>query len=583
MSENYDHPPIGRATSAGVIEYTDVIVARFVGYRPLECDLRVPPGRGPWPVVIWVHGGAWRTGTRHDHRGAFGLHERLLARGYAVADVDYRLSAETVYPGQLLDIQAAIRWVRRFASQLCVDPNRFAVFGDSAGGHLAVLAALAVTPADGSAAVHAVVDWYGPTDLTFPDGPPTADDPAIALLGGPPADVPELARLGSPVYQAHPQAPPLLCVHGTDDQNVPFAASQALVAAWQSHGAHAELIAVPGAKHCFKGCTDINTLVEQSIDFLDRTLYKPSVPPEQVTCTDLDGTSIAVSGTSDRMVRMWDLRTRQQIGKPLTGHTGGVSAVACTILGDIPTAVSSSWDGTLRKWDLRARQQIGQPIAGHTGPVEAVACTVVDSTSVAVSGSLDRTVRMWDLGTGRQIGQPLAGHTGGIKAVACTTLGNTPIAVTGSEDRTVRVWDLRIRRQIGQPLAGHTDGINAVACAVVNDTPIAVSGSGDRTVRIWDLGTGRQIGQPLVGHTGPVEAVACAVLDSAPVAVTGSGDRTVRIWDLRNGRQIGKPLAGHADGVSAVACAVVNDTPIAVSGSLDRTLQVWDLHAHTTD
>ncbi|MFF2542558.1 alpha/beta hydrolase fold domain-containing protein [Kitasatospora sp. NPDC058063] len=276
MHPEPDRPRAFGRTADGVTEYRDLTVARFMGYRPLECDLHVPDGEGPHPVVFWIHGGAWREGSRRDRPPAgktSDLHGRLLARGYAVADVDYRLSSEAVYPAQLHDIRAAIDWVHSIAPRAGLDGKRFALFGDSAGAHLAVLTALAATRGDDPRpAVRAVVDWYGPTDLTFPDGPPAPDDPAIPLFGGLPADVPDIARLGSPVYQVHPQAPPLFCVHGSLDRNVPFGASEALVAAWRAQGVSAELLPAIGAGHCFEGYPDVDTLIERSVGFLDRTL-----------------------------------------------------------------------------------------------------------------------------------------------------------------------------------------------------------------------------------------------------------------------------------------------------------------------
>ncbi|MET7607741.1 hypothetical protein ABZS96_35910 [Streptomyces avermitilis] len=122
----------------------------------------------------------------------------------------------------------------------------------------------------------------------------------------------------------------------------------------------------------------------------------------------------------------------------LTGHTRPVSAVACTVLDDTPVAVTGSNDSTVRVWDLTSGRQVGAPLTGHTRPVSAVACTILDGTPVAVTGSNDGTVRVWDLPSGRQVGAPLTGHT-----VACTVLDGTPVAVTCSNDGTVRVWDLR--------------------------------------------------------------------------------------------------------------------------------------------
>ena len=147
------------------------------GYRPLQLDLYVPAERsGPVPCVIWIHGGAWLFGTRQttpDYWPAGFLFQAAIDAGLAVASIDYRHSREAPFPAQLHDAKAAIRYLRRFAGELGLDPERFGVWGESAGGHLAALVALVDDPAfegsDGvvgaSSTVSAVVDFYGVADV----------------------------------------------------------------------------------------------------------------------------------------------------------------------------------------------------------------------------------------------------------------------------------------------------------------------------------------------------------------------------------------------------------------------------------
>ena len=148
------------------------------GYRPLLLDLHVPHGDRP-PVVLFLHGGGWRLGTRRvfcPTRRDWDPDpfHRLVGAGFAVASADYRLSGEAVFPAQLHDVTAAVRWLQTRADELGVDADRIVVWGESAGAHLAALLGLTAGRPDlvdlvGGAPVPApagVVDWYGPADLT---------------------------------------------------------------------------------------------------------------------------------------------------------------------------------------------------------------------------------------------------------------------------------------------------------------------------------------------------------------------------------------------------------------------------------
>jgi acetyl esterase/lipase len=270
VEELYEPPPAPRPEAGGVQWYANAMVAEIQGYRPLHLDLRVPSGEGPFPVVVWIHGGAWWAGTRlrlPETIAAVGFHDRLLRRGYAVADIDYRLSREAIFPAQLYDVKAAIRWLRRYADDLRLDRDRFVAWGESAGGHLAALAGLTGA---GDDRVQAVVDWYGVAGLI--DGLPDLladDDPVVWLLGGQPSERPALAAEASPLNHVHRGAPPFLCMHGTADLTVSYRHSEALTAALREQGVRCELHPVVGADHIFLGAPDVGKLVETSIDFVD--------------------------------------------------------------------------------------------------------------------------------------------------------------------------------------------------------------------------------------------------------------------------------------------------------------------------
>ncbi|MGI5183164.1 alpha/beta hydrolase fold domain-containing protein [Dactylosporangium sp. CA-152071] len=251
------------------LTHANCVVSTPLGYRPLHLDLHVPPGDGPFPVVLWIHGGGWMTGSRVwtvDQR----FHERMVARGYAVADVDYRLALEATYPAQQADVEAAVRWLRHHAATLRLDPARFAVLGESAGGQIAAVAALTGT---GDTAIQAVILWYAPADLSTV---PRQDDPFMfpaILLGGPLAERQAFARHASPLHNVHPAAPPFLLVHGTDDETVPFAEATGFAEALRAQGVRCDVLPVDGAGHVFTGATvEVGTLTEAGADFLDDVL-----------------------------------------------------------------------------------------------------------------------------------------------------------------------------------------------------------------------------------------------------------------------------------------------------------------------
>ncbi|SEL29841.1 alpha/beta hydrolase [Streptacidiphilus jiangxiensis] len=284
-------PPLARVDADGTRHFEGVTYATTFGYRPRLLDAHIPAtteAQGPPPVVVWIHGGGWMDGDRRyppPTVPAELLFGTTLAAGLGVVTVDYRHSLEAPFPAQLHDVKAAIRYVRHFAESLGVDAERPAVWGESAGGHLAALAGLTPGRLEGDqgvtgedTSVSAVVDWYGVSDVTaaaraFPAqlaAPgPDAIDPYTALLGGSPAEQPESARAASPVsYTADGDNPPFLLIHGTADGLVPFEQSVALADRLRASGSPVELVPVEGADHIFLGASDIPALVRRSVEFL---------------------------------------------------------------------------------------------------------------------------------------------------------------------------------------------------------------------------------------------------------------------------------------------------------------------------
>ena len=266
-----------RDTFPGAVSRRGLTYATVRGYRPLLVDVHVPVGApAPVPCVVWVHGGGWEAGDRRHPPADWPVDlffGSFLAAGLAVATVDYRLSAEAHHPAQLHDVKAAVRFVRDRAAVLGVDPDRLAVAGESAGGHLAAMVALTagdrtldgevgrdlVDPAT-STAVGAAAVLYGVTDfaaqLDREDAAPEdlLDAPEVRLLGATPEQAPALAAAASPVTYASALAPPVLLISGDADRVVPLDQSVRLRDALVAAGAaDVVLEVVPGAGHCFDG------------------------------------------------------------------------------------------------------------------------------------------------------------------------------------------------------------------------------------------------------------------------------------------------------------------------------------------
>jgi len=245
------------AQTARVVK--DVEFARL-GETSLCLDLYRPPGDAPAKLIVWVHGGAWRAGSRSDMPL-----RPLVDAGYAVASVDYRLSPVAQFPAQVHDIKAAIRYLRANQQRLGLNAGRIAIAGSSAGGHLAAL--VGVTNGDTelegdvgehldqSSDVQAIVDWFGPTDFatildqSTPHGLSVRIPALQLLLGGKPGDKPRLVRLASPVRHVDAADPPLLIIHGDQDPQVPINQSHELVGRYQAAGLPVQFEVVYGGAH----------------------------------------------------------------------------------------------------------------------------------------------------------------------------------------------------------------------------------------------------------------------------------------------------------------------------------------------
>lgn len=229
-----------------------------VAGRTLTMDMFAPrESVSPTPAVVLIHGGFWLAGSRTDLQD---WAADLANHGCLAATIDYRLLPDGgVYPAPVADVLAAIRYLRDHAGELNIDSQRIAVFGVSAGAHLALLAGLAedasifdpAWPSNTSAGVRAVVEIYGPTDFTAdPAGAQPWQLLLIAwLLGGPGAAAPQRLAEASPINHVRADGPPVFMLHGTADPIVPIEQARAMRDALMNAGEAYEYFEIPDAGH----------------------------------------------------------------------------------------------------------------------------------------------------------------------------------------------------------------------------------------------------------------------------------------------------------------------------------------------
>jgi len=266
-----------------------------VGERSLQLDLYEPRDiRKPVPAVILIHGGGWRSGDRKIYRYYC---IKLAEKGYVTATMSYRLSKEAPYPAAVQDAKCAVRWLRANARKYHVDPDKIAMLGGSAGGHLAMMvgysSGVKSLEGDGgnagaSSAVQAVIDFYGPVDLT-------ADEAKKAgvvkdFMGGKEyAEAEAQYREASPITHLTKKAPPTLILHGTIDDTVPITQADLLAKRLKELGVPYEYERLEGWPHTMDLSEDVNRRCLWRVEqFLDRHLPVPAGAIAQSTSRTAD-------------------------------------------------------------------------------------------------------------------------------------------------------------------------------------------------------------------------------------------------------------------------------------------------------
>jgi acetyl esterase/lipase len=250
-----------------------------------------------YPVVIYVYGSAWMSdngkGTSPSSIGS-----DLLKAGYAVVQPNHRSSSDAVYPAQIQDIKAVVRWIRGNAAKYKFDTTFIAITGESSGGHLTALTGtsggvktktVGSTTADiegslgaytsFSSSVHAAADWFGPTEIVKMDScgssmnHSNSSSPEGMLLGGVVSTKLDLAATASPITYIDPNDPPFFIVHGTADQTVPICESIFLDAALRAAGVSSRLTKVTGGGHGTG--TTVEPYITQMVTWMDSVRTHP--------------------------------------------------------------------------------------------------------------------------------------------------------------------------------------------------------------------------------------------------------------------------------------------------------------------
>lgn len=246
-----------------------VTVARDIEYGKagdysLKLDLYKPRGLArPVPAILLIHGGAWKGGKRSDYHYYC---VKFAERGYVAATMSYRLVQTAPFPAAIQDARCAVRWLRGHAAEHHINPDKIAAMGGSAGGHLAMLLGYAPEasefesdcgPADVSSRVQAVINFYGPADLTtrFSRG----NRVVVDFMGGKSfEEVPTLYKLASPLAHVTRKAPPTLILHGTIDDVVPVEQADTLAARLGELGVPFEYVRLEGWPHTMDLAEEVN-------------------------------------------------------------------------------------------------------------------------------------------------------------------------------------------------------------------------------------------------------------------------------------------------------------------------------------
>lgn len=257
-------------------EYKDVVY-KTIDSTALKLDIyHLKNISRSTPLIVFVHGGAWKKGDKGDYL-------RYLVdyaeKGYVTATVQYRFTPNVTYTEMIQDVEDAIRWLKINSDNYYIDKNKVATVGGSAGGHLVMMNAFTntsnkINQDSISSNVQAVVNFYGPTDLTADFA---RENPNVtALIGKSFTDDPSAYKAASPLFFVSKNAPPVLTFHGTLDELVPYEQADQLHTALQKAGAISDYHLLEGWPHTMDASLKVNAYAQHHMDsFFEKYIPKP--------------------------------------------------------------------------------------------------------------------------------------------------------------------------------------------------------------------------------------------------------------------------------------------------------------------
>lgn len=268
--ESKDVPPTVVDKCPRPAEFRDIVYSK-IGDTSLTLDVYQHAGAKPSPVLVYYHGGGWWKGERPHSYTSF---RAFLDMGFSVVSVDYRLTPIAPAPAAVQDARCSLSWIKQNAAKYNFDPDRVVVYGTSAGGHLALMSGILPVSAkidlpqcEDLPKIAAILDFYGPADLTDITGVENKRGWAIRWITDA-HDSADLAKRMSPMTYVRSGVPPVFIVHGDADPTVPYAHSVRLQKALDTAGVPNKLFTVPGGAHG-KFDEDQKKAIEKSIqDFL---------------------------------------------------------------------------------------------------------------------------------------------------------------------------------------------------------------------------------------------------------------------------------------------------------------------------